>query len=131
MKRRTRLQRTASLSRRTPLPPPRRGLARRVGLAPMSTKRQGERQARRDAVETVAARDGLRCFAQRVLEHRCGGPLDAHEVIPRSAWPGGHLVPGNIRLVCRSAHEWIGTHPARAHDLGLHGYSYERPEEAA
>lgn len=113
-----------SLLRRTALP--------RSGRLPaMSSKRMGERDARRAAVAEVARRDGLRCAAVGLLEHRCteqgGHGLDAHEVIPRSTWPGGHLVASNIRLVCRTAHEWIGANPAKAHDLGLHGWSYERP----
>lgn len=98
----------------------------------MSTKRLGERAARQAAVLEVIARDGWRCFAVGLLEHRCSfdprrGGIDAHEVIPRSTWPGGHLAASNIRLVCRVAHEWIGANPAKAHDLGLHGWSWDRP----
>lgn len=57
----------------------------------------------------------------------CTGPLDCHEIIPRSAWAAGWLEPSNIVLVCRLHHDWIGEHPDAAHLLGLHGYSYERP----
>lgn len=59
---------------------------------------------------------------------RCGGPLDAHEIIPRSVWPDGELVASNIIVVCRIHHAWIGDHPKWAHELGLHGFSYERPK---
>lgn len=96
-------------------------------LARQSTKRQGERAARGDVIEAVLLRDGRGCSARLVLPHECAGPLDAHEVIPRSAWPGGHLVASNVRLLCRKAHDWVGDHPDAAHKLGLHGYSWERP----
>lgn len=58
---------------------------------------------------------------------RCGGPLDPHEVIPRSVWPDGELVLENVMMVCRRHHEWIGDNPAHAHALNLHGFSWERP----
>jgi hypothetical protein len=56
----------------------------------------------------------------------CGGPLDVHEIIPRSVWPDGDLVESNCVLICRVHHDWIGDHPAEAHRLGLHGFSWER-----
>ena len=57
----------------------------------------------------------------------CGGPDDVHEIIPRSAWAKGYLVDENCILVCRRHHDWIGDNPAAAHELGLHGFSWERP----
>lgn len=89
-----------------------------------------ERQAVLDA---VAERDGRGCYAaDLVTVVRCGtmpgrAPLEGHEVIPRSAWPGGHLVAENVRLVCPVHHDWIGDHEREARTLGLHGYSWERP----
>jgi len=83
---------------------------------------------RRRLVERVMRRDGYVCRAvELVPEVTCGGEADVHEIIPRSAWPGGWLIESNAILVCRRHHEWIGDHPNLAHDLGLHGYSWERP----
>jgi hypothetical protein len=59
---------------------------------------------------------------------RCAGPLDVHEVIPRSAWAGGYLVPSNCVTLCRTHHTWVTDNPSAAHSIGLHGYSYERPD---
>ena len=58
---------------------------------------------------------------------RCQGPLDVHEVIPRSAWAAGWLEVDNCTVLCRAHHEWVTDHPAEAHRLGLHGFSWERP----
>lgn len=57
---------------------------------------------------------------------RCGGPLDPHEVIPRSAWAAGYLVLHNVVMICRNHHDWVGDYPDAAHEVGLHGYSWER-----
>lgn len=96
-------------------------------LRPISAKRQAEQAQRRDVVRQARDRD-RGCVAHRVgVPGRCWGPLDVHEVIPRSAWRAGYLVLGNVVTVCRGAHDWIGDHPDEAHALGLHGYSYERP----
>lgn len=58
----------------------------------------------------------------------CAGRLDPHEIIPRSAWPGGELVVDNVVLICRNHHRWVGDHPSMAHAVGLHGFSWERPD---
>lgn len=115
------------LLRRTPLA---RGMARlrRTPLAPVSCRRRAERAVRQAVVDEVMWRDGGRCRGIDLIGgHVCSGRLDAHEVIPRSAWPGGHLVTLNVVMVCRTLHDWIGDHPDLAHDLGLHGFSWERP----
>lgn len=79
-------------------------------------------------VDAAWERDRGQCQAERLVpDCRCGGKLDPHEIIPRSAWPGGELVVDNVVMVCRRHHEWIGDHPVEAHRLGLHGYSWERP----
>lgn len=79
-------------------------------------------------VDAAWARDRGRCQAEHLVpEVRCGGQLDPHEVIPRSAWPGGELVLENVRMVCRQHHRWIDDHPEAAHKAGLHGFSWERP----
>lgn len=77
-------------------------------------------------MELVRARDGDRCSAAAVVFWLpCWGVLDPHEVVPRSTRPGGHLDPGNVRLVCRGHHEWITDNPLLASSVGLHGWSWE------
>jgi len=91
-----------------------------------SAKRKAERARRLEVVDEVRRRDGDRCYAAAALPAlTCRGPLDPHEVIPRSTRPGGHLDPGNVRLVCRGHHEWITDNPAAAASVGLHGWSWE------
>ncbi|HEU5085691.1 MAG TPA: hypothetical protein VFU14_20285 [Acidimicrobiales bacterium] len=126
-------------------------LERRTPLQQRSAKRIAELPERLAVIDEVERRDGRRCalvhdgrvwaddrrrmpdesfalmVALEVVPKACDGPLDPHEVIPRSAWPGGHLVASNVRLVCRRHHEWIGDHPDLAHALGFHGYSWDRP----
>lgn len=95
-----------------------------------SKKRRGERLARAEVVLYARRRDGG-CVGRGLIPgHHCRGPLDGHEVIPRSAWPGGHLVLDNVRTVCRAAHDWIGGHERDAAAIGLHGYSWDRPDDA-
>lgn len=100
------------------------------GLPQQSEKRAAKRAARERVVEAVFRRDNYRCRAAlSVPDVDCGGPIDPHEVIPRSAWPDGDLVESNVLTVCRAHHRWIDLHPDAAHALGLHGYSYERPTQ--
>lgn len=100
---------------------------KRSRVAPRSPKRIAETDERAAVRAAVHARDHV-CQAIGVIPHHtCAGPLDVDEIIPRSAWPGGHLVGDNCQLLCRRAHDWKGDHPADAHALGLHGYSWERP----
>lgn len=58
---------------------------------------------------------------------KCWSILDVHEIIPRSTWPDGELVESNCVLICRRHHIWIDQHPELAHEIGLHGFSWERP----
>lgn len=118
---------------------------KRSPLRQVSSKRRAEKAAREAVIAGVIFRDGPGCYAfvqinarrQAAIEHgwplECWHPnrerLDAHEIIPRSAWPGGHLVLSNVRMVCRRHHEWIDHHLITAATLGLHGYSWEREEE--
>lgn len=82
---------------------------------------------RASAVDEAWDRDRGRCQAEHLVpEVRCGGPLDPHEIIPRSVWPGGERVVMNIAIICRNHHCWIDNHPDAAHAVGLHGYSWER-----
>jgi hypothetical protein len=104
---------------------------KRQRLKPISDKRLGEQQQRREVVEAAGRRDGWRCRARALVDSRCSGPLDPHEVIPRSAWKAGYLNVDNVVMVCRAHHDWIGDHPDEAHTVGLHGYSWERPDRRA
>lgn len=90
-----------------------------------SARRLAERGERRRVVEEVRRRDRS-CRATCVMEVACGGPLDVHEIIPRSAWALGYLDADNCALVCRRHHDWIDLHPDEAHEIGLHRESWER-----
>lgn len=99
------------------------------GLRPMSKKREAEILARRAVVQKVKWRD-RGCRAKDVVtEVRCSGPMDVHEIIPRSVWRAGYLDPDNCLYICRAHHDWVGDHPDEAHGYGLHGYSWETPKE--
>lgn len=96
----------------------------------VSEKRQERYRDRERAVDRAFARDRWTCVAGRIIpEVECGGRLDPHEVIPRSAWPEGIYDTDNIVAVCRRHHEWIDHHPDGAHAVGLHGYSHERTDD--
>ncbi len=91
-----------------------------------SKRRESEAAERRAVVELVHRRDRTCRAAAVVPEVECRGPLDVHEVIPRSAWAAGYLVPSNAKLVCRSHHSWIGDYPAEAKVRGLRGSAWDR-----
>lgn len=97
------------------------------GLRPVSKKREAEEAARREVRQIVRSRDRACRAKGAVPDVHCNGPLDVHEVIPRSAWAKGYLVVDNCVLVCRAHHDWIDDNPDQAHELGLHGYSWEKP----
>lgn len=103
-------------------------MKRRKWISPRSA-RAIERGPERHRVRTAAlVRDRDRCQAEhRVPEVRCGGPLDPHELVPRSAWAEGQYVLDNVLTVCRRHHDWIDDNPAAAHDRDLHRFSWERP----
>ena len=73
----------------------------------------------------MLARDGFRCRAGVVAAGACDGPLDVHELAPRSVYPGGHLDVTNCVTICRSHHRWVDANPEAAHAIGLHKYSWE------
>lgn len=96
-----------------------------------SAKRISDSERRRQVIEEVGTRDGWVCGGVgRIPNHICRSTdeLDCHEIIPRSAWPSGYLVADNCVMVCRIAHQWIDLNPEKAHDIGLHGFSWERPD---
>lgn len=108
----------------------------------MSAKRRAALPERAAVKQAAHERDGWRCqfwpFYDRAdnelrppmpaLPLACGGDLECHEIIPRSAWPAGWLVLANTVSCCSRHHAWIGDHPEAAHAIGLHGYSHERPD---
>jgi len=116
------------LTRRTPLAGGSSKLTTRKALPLRSPKRAGEAAQRASVVLEVKHRDGWACrAAQAAPEVVCGGRLEVHEPIPRSAWPGVHLLADHAVAVCAAHHRWIGAHPLDAHAVGLHGFSWERP----
>lgn len=125
MKRGGPLRRRTGLKAVTPLSP---GSSRlqRTPLSPMSKRRRGESQERRDVLDRIRRRDRNRCRATDLLRTAglagwevCDGPLDGHEIVPRSRWRDGYLVDENVILVCRRHHDWIHAHPVTARTLGL------------
>lgn len=96
------------------------------GIRRESAKHKSERLEREMICRLVRERD--RTCQATSAPGRCSGQTDVHEVIPRSAWRRGYLVIENCLLVCRTHHEWIEDYPDAAHALGLHGYSWERPQ---
>lgn len=126
------LKRTAAPKARSQLkasPPSQPKPRKRVNA--VSDKRLAERPTRQAVVAAVHARDRTCQGVHMIPGHEkwdCAGPLDVHEVIPRSAWAKGYLEPANCVLLCRKAHDWVGDNPEAAHAVGLHGYSWERPK---
>lgn len=91
-----------------------------------SPRRESEVDQRRAVVAAVHLRDRTCRAASVVPEVACGGPLDCHEVIPRSAWAAGYLEVTNGLSVCRVHHAWIGDHPAEAKVRGLRKSAWDR-----
>lgn len=86
---------------------------------------------RASVVLTCADRD-RGCVAKALVPSvKCKGQHDPHEIIPRSAWRDGIYVLDNVVEVCRAHHDWIDDHPDLAHKVGLHGFSWERPDARA
>jgi 5-methylcytosine-specific restriction endonuclease McrA len=130
------MKRSGPPERRTPLARSstlRQGgrLARTGRIAPQSAKRRSEASTR-DAVRREVHERDRRCVAELLVpDVRCAGPLDVDEVIPRSAYPGGHLDPANCQLLCRAHHDWKHAHPADAAALGLRRWSWDvQPPES-
>ncbi len=92
-----------------------------------SATRRAERKQRDNVRKIAMWRAGGVCEARlRVPEVPCGGPLDADEIILRSGYPGGHLDPENVQILCRSHHDWKHDNPEAAHERGLRRWSWER-----
>lgn len=117
---------------------------RRTRLKPISDRKRARTAQRREVVAEARARDRGRCRLDElvgvavidpeqpfavvvgVVPDRCWGPLDAHEIIPRSVWRDGDLDVDNVAMLCRAHHDWVGDNPNAAELLGLHGRSWGR-----
>lgn len=94
-------------------------LKRKTRLAQQSRKRLEQNAARASCRAAVIKRDNWRCRGAGLIpDHRCAGPLDVHEVLPRSRG-GDPLDPDACIAVCREAHGWLHEHPIEAKALGL------------
>ena len=115
---------------------------KRTPLRRVSRKRQALQPAYNEFRQTILERDGHICqFYTYVLDSpdwrsadlanvpaRCNGALEVHHIIPRSAWPEGVQVESNCVTLCGLAHHpWVTDNPDKAHRVGLHGFSWERP----
>lgn len=110
---------------------------KRTPLARIGRRLNSKKAERADVVANVRARDKtcrFDAFVDQATREpwnfpdiKCWSILDVHEIIPRSAWPDGELVEENCVLICRRHHIWIDQHPELAHEIGLHGFSWERP----
>lgn len=116
--------------KRTPLKRGTSRLRRRTPLARVGRRARLNRGRRETVVALVRARDVSCQFGgiNPAFASACRGELDVHEVIPRSAWPAGVFEVLNCVLLCRRHHCWVDDHPDLAHRVGLHGFSYERPD---
>ena len=114
---------------------------KRTRLNPISKKRRAALPARSAVIREVHERDQHCQFIAALwnpeagweegdlvgVPTRCGGPLDVHEIIPRSAWSAGWLEPSNCLLLCRAHHRWTTENPRVANLLGLSKSSWVRP----
>ncbi len=92
---------------------------RRVPLRKVGRRVRRERVAMFNAYEIVDRRAAGMCEAQ--VEGVCTGRgVEHHHVGPRSTHPHLRTDPTNIVLACPSCHRWIGDHPNKAAELGLH-----------
>lgn len=112
---------------------------KRTTIVPISKKRRAALPERAKVRQVVLERDGYECqFWTKAPVDAMDWPnvpfacdrsqLDVHEIIPRSAWKDGWLVPENCVCLCRRHHEFVTDNPDLAHSIGLHGYSWERPD---
>ena len=130
------------LNRKTPLQGA--GQLRRAPIRQVSKKRQTQIPRRQAVCQEVRTRDVTCRFWHHVHDllfttgqhvdgypDECTSSLEVHEIIPRSAWAAGWLVPSNCVLLCGGPgghHAWVTDNPSAAHLLGLHGFSHERPD---
>lgn len=98
----------------------------------MSKKRQKENRERRAAAH---ARFGPRprcALCEPLLAAGivtgCNGWADDADEIKRRGQGGSITDMDNVRPAGRRCHDWVTTHPQRAHELGLVRKSWERPD---
>jgi hypothetical protein len=114
--------------KRSPMPSRRVPLRSRTPLPRMSKRRRGELRVRAVVREEVLGRDGGCVARDRLPQVDCGGPLDVHELVRRSQWRAGWLVPDNAIVLCRAHHMWCHDHPLEARNLGLLRLAHEAGE---
>ncbi len=102
--------------------------APRKALRPMSAAQRKILAKRRYVRKAVVARDGIGCYAGNrgiVPEVECASPfegradLELHEVVKRSRWKAGALVPANCRLLCQAHHDYTEREVEGATRAGL------------
>lgn len=95
--------------------------AQRKRINPVSDRRAGQQQERRDVVAEVLERDGHRCRARDLggVWGDCSGPLTGHEVVKRSAMRDAHVNADVIVTLCWRHNGFIEDHPTDAKDAGL------------
>lgn len=102
---------------------------RRSRLRSVSLKRRRDLRVRAAVQVEVLERDGG-CRGRGVLPTvGCAGRLEFHELVRRSQWPAGWLVPSNVVLLCSAHHRFVTLNPEAGHDVDLVRWSWEpRPE---
>ena len=98
---------------------------KRSPLRRMSRKRRRLLARRREVVREVHERDQVCQGAERLPLIACRGPLDVHELAPRSVDCHGWLIPERTVLLCRRHHAHVTDYPLEAHSVGLHKFSWE------
>ena len=91
---------------------------KRSPIRRVSKKRQREHRTRIANLRSIEA--------DQAICERCGfeRATDAHEVLTRGR--GGSITDlENIRLLCRTCHDWVTEHPRQAHAEGLVIHSWE------
>ncbi len=105
---------------------------KRSPLRAVSPKALARRKDEAEFRRQVKARDNFRCQWQwyaiaggmdRLTA--CTGPLEVHHIAPRSVALSRVLDLANGVTLCSSHHHWVTHHPAEAHAIGLHRYSWE------
>lgn len=122
--RRTPISRS-TLLKRTP------GPLRRTPIKPVSAKkRELDQNVRSELRGLVLHRAGSRCaFAETRRLGGCGGPLDVHEIHPRSADPSAPYIERNCRVLCRRHHELLTADTLLAQCVGMYIPRLENPYE--
>lgn len=119
MKRSPMPPRKSAMARGGPLPKG-KPMDRRTRVNPMSKRRRGERDERQTVREEAMRGAGHACSARAIVpELPCRGPLDVDEVAGRGRYPGGHLDPSNVQVLCRAHHNWKHANPLAARERGL------------